>query len=175
MRIYTVHIKKTRRDAPDDLKAVAVKEAFAFWAFVFRWIWAAFNGMWISAAIILALELVMAVGMFAAGLDPSTAVVIGLVWAFAIGLFGRDLKRWELGVLGYELKGTVVGGNADEALRRFFELSEGYDATGDARSTPRFREDVVAPDMETSPRMTARPGDIPDNPPPGPRMGPRLT
>lgn len=178
MRIYTVHVKETDRREPDDLKAVAVREAFSVWAFLFRWLWAAGNGAWIVAAILLAIEVVVAVTITAVGMVGPTALLLGLVWMFAVGLFGRDLKRWELGILGYEMEGAVVAENGDDALRRYFAdtTRDREDRLAAARATPVFREDVVAPSIAASPRMTAPPGGYDtDNGTTVPRAGPRLT
>lgn len=177
MRIYTVHIKETDRQPPDDIKAVAVREAFSIWAFLFRFLWAAANGAWIVAAIILGVEIALVAGMSVAGLDDTSAVLLGLVWAFAIGLFARDLKRWELSILGYELRGAVVARDRDDALRRYFD-EEGISETSESdsdKTVPQFREDIVAPPLGDTPRMTVRPSDAVTDVPPGPRLGPRLT
>lgn len=198
MRIYTVHVKEADRREPDDLKAVAVREAFSVWAFLFRWLWAAGNGAWIVAAILLAIEIGLAVSMVAVGFGGPPATLLGLVWMVAVGLFGRDLKRWELGILGYEMEGAVVAEDGDDALRRYFaDTTRDRDARhAAARASPVFREDVVAPSIPTpsiaapsiatpstptpavpaAPRMTAPPGGYDtDNGATVPRAGPRLT
>lgn len=184
MRIYTVHVKETDRRAPDDLKAVAVREAFSIWAFLFRFLWAAFNGAWIVAAILLAVEIVLVVSVVSFGFDGGTGLLLGLLWAVAVGLFARDLKRWELGVLGYEMRDAVVAEDDGDALRRYFaeKGDAGAARPTESRTVPQFREDVVAPPLEDAPRMTTRPGGTPPDksspgspsgPPPGPRLGPR--
>ncbi len=105
MRTWTA---QTREGKPP----VLVKEGFSLGAFLFGPLWLAWAGAWIFAALALALYVVLALWA------PGWA---GLVLAWVLGLFGRDLQRWALELRGFTLVHVVAARDADTALSRLLQ------------------------------------------------------
>lgn len=102
-------------------KPVLVAEGFSWGALVFGPLWLAASGAWIFAAIVLAVDVALA--MFAPGWTWWIA-------AFVTGLFGQDLRRMALELRGYALVHVVAASSIDGALARL--LARRPDLVADA-------------------------------------------
>lgn len=122
MTIYTVHVPPGRRlrAGPDPARAVFVKEGFCWPGFVLALPWLLVRGIWIAAAFYI---IALAGAAYLADQEtlfwlPAIGVVAFL--QLLIGFEGNDLRRWSLGLRGYELSGVVEAASRDEAEIRFF-------------------------------------------------------
>jgi hypothetical protein len=106
VRIYTAHIHPTR-------PPVLVREGFSWAAAIFGALWLFFHRAWIAGV----LALCAAVLLGAMGTMP-LRLVLELALAWALGLFGQDLRRWSLARQGYLLAHIVAGADEDAALAR---------------------------------------------------------
>jgi hypothetical protein len=88
---------------------VLVAEGFSWGAFFLGPIWLAASGTWIFAAIVLAIDLSLA--LFAPGW-------ILMIAAWVTGLFGHDLRRLALELRGYALVHVIAASSIDGALAR---------------------------------------------------------
>ncbi len=106
MKIWTVHL---RPQAPPLL----IKEGFSLGALLFGPVWLLARGAFIPAALALAAEL--AAGFLAGG-GGRIALECGI--ALLLGLSGRDLVRWHLGLCGHRTALVLAAADADAALAR---------------------------------------------------------
>ncbi len=106
MRIWTAHVRPNA--AP-----VLVREGWSLGAFVFGCLWLFARGAFIPAALALAAEVL--VGVLTAG---AARIVLELGIALLLGLSGRDLVRWHLGLRGYRTAHVLAASDPDVALSR---------------------------------------------------------
>jgi len=106
VRIYTAH---TRADSPP----VLVREGFSWGALVFGPLWLFAHRAWIDG--VLALCAAAAIPALAVG--PARAL-LSLTLAWALGLFGHDLRRGALERRGFLLAHVVAATDIDAALGR---------------------------------------------------------
>ncbi len=105
MRVYTSHVRAGA--AP-----VLVPEGFCWAALGFGFLYLAGCGALVPAALNLAVYLLLLALVGKLGSAP----LFGL--ALLQGIFGRDWRRWNLGLLGYAAGPVVVAPDPDAALLR---------------------------------------------------------
>jgi hypothetical protein len=105
MRLYTAHLKARR---PPRL----VREGFSWGALIFGPFWLLARGAWIPAGLVLALDLGLGFVPGRAGLVLMAAAALG------VGIFGHDLRRWALGLGGWQMAGVVAARDEDGAFAR---------------------------------------------------------
>ena len=108
MRYYTVHLRPGA--AP-----ILVPEKFSWGAAIFGPIWLLAHRAWIAAAIS-----VLAIVAIEALSRGTATVVLWLAYAWLLGLFGHDLRRWTLEGRGYALVHVVAARDAESAHARLF-------------------------------------------------------
>ena len=117
MRLYTVHL---RLHGPGrDL--VLVKEGFCWPAFFFSVLWALWHRLWLAAALIFAVQVVLSAGLALLGPDPVSQSAVSIGVAVIVGFLANDLRRWALGRRGYMEHGVVLGADVAAAERTFLE------------------------------------------------------
>jgi len=122
MGVYSVHMRRGGRDPDRDL--AIVREGFSWPAFLFTFLWAAFNRMWLLAIIIfIILGMLGLAGEFLLK-DPLLDAVLSLLITAAFGAVAADLRRWWLDRQGFREVTLIAARNADEALRRFLDGAE---------------------------------------------------
>lgn len=110
MRIWTAHLRP--HAAP-----VLIREGFSWGALVFGWLWLLARGAFIPAALALAAEVL--VGVLTGG---GARIVLELGIAIILGLSGRDLVRWHLGLRGYRTAHVLAARDRDAALARLLAV-----------------------------------------------------
>jgi hypothetical protein len=124
MARYTVHVKG---EGPDALaRAVFVRDGFSFPAFAFGPFWLFAKGAWISALLVIALLMGIAMLLGGFGIAPLFPLISMLV-SFLVALESGAIRAWELDVKGHRFAGVISGDDRDVMERRFFEeaLGEG--------------------------------------------------
>ena len=121
MTIYTVHAPpaRDRRAGRDEVRAVFVKEGFCWPGLAVPLFWLIFRRMWI----VLAFYIIAAAAMAALGREPllsPLAMALGILVPLLLGFEGNDLRRWSLGLRGYEFEGVVEASSQEEAEIRYF-------------------------------------------------------
>lgn len=119
MRIYTVHVRHRGLDPDRDL--VLVKEGFSWPAFFFGGFWALAHRLWWTALVLFALAIAVEAALMAFSVDATSAFVVSLGVAVAVGSLANDLRRRALERRGFAFAGVVAGDNRDHALRRYLE------------------------------------------------------
>jgi hypothetical protein len=117
MTTYSIYAK------PNDAKAaeaIFLPDSFSWGAFVFTWVWALWNRMWIVAALVL---LVM---FIASALSTVPQFLLALGVNIIMGLYGNDLLGWSLTRRGLSEIALSNGGSLEEAELRFY--ADGVDA-----------------------------------------------
>ncbi len=122
MKLYAAHLKPA---AEPEL----VREGFAWGAFLFGPLWLALHRAWISAAITLAADVLIAVAV-----PAPFDVVLWVGLAVTLGLTGADLLGWALERRGYLLVHVVAARGREEALLRLLTLRPDL-ATQDAQDS----------------------------------------
>jgi hypothetical protein len=95
MRFYTAHLR-TDRDP------ILIREGFSWGAALFGPLWLLLHRAWIAG--VLAAVAFLLIGLLPNPLD----IVGGFGLAWLLGLFGQDLRRWNLGLLGYVMPHIIA-------------------------------------------------------------------
>jgi hypothetical protein len=103
---------------------VLVREGFSWGALLFGPFWLLSHRAWIPGV------LALAAGVALAFAPPPLGGLMEWLLAWALGLFGQDLRRWSLERAGYDLVHVVAAPDADSALARLLERRP--DLIGDA-------------------------------------------
>jgi len=122
MAIYTVHQPplRKRNSAPDPERFLFVRDGFSFWAFLFGPLWMLRHGMWLVLLGYIAVAVAVQAAMHVTGVSAGSAAFAGFLLALLIGMESGTLRRFTLGRRGWQVVGTVVGGDREEIERRFF-------------------------------------------------------
>jgi ABC-type glucose/galactose transport system permease subunit len=110
VRVWTTHLRA--KEAP-----VLVREGFSWGALLFGWLWLLFHRAWIPAALLFALNVILAVLT-----DSEVRLVLMTGIAVLQGLFGNDLRRWSLDRRGYTMAHVIAARNGDTALLRLLDV-----------------------------------------------------
>ena len=111
MTTYSIYAKPNDETAAE---AIFLPDSFSWGAFVFTWVWALWNRMWIVAA------LVLSVMFIASALPAVPQFLLTLGVNILMGLHGNDLLGWSLTRRGYSEIGLSNGGSMEEAELRFY-------------------------------------------------------
>jgi hypothetical protein len=95
MRFYTAHLRIDR-------EPILIREGFSWGAAVFGALWLFVHGAWIAGVLALVADLLI-------GLLPKPfGIAGGFCLCWLLGLFGNDLRRWNLGLLGYAMPHIIA-------------------------------------------------------------------
>jgi hypothetical protein len=119
MRLYTVHLRRHGLDPDRDV--VLVKEGFCWPSLLFGPLWALWHGLWLVAAGLAAIELVVAAVSTGLALEPFAKTVVAAAVSVGVGFVANDLRRWTLARRNFELVSVVSGDTVDSAVRRFLD------------------------------------------------------
>ena len=111
MTTYSIYAKSNDTTAAD---AIFLSDRFSWAGFVFTWVWALWNRMWIVGSIALAMMLVAAV------LPSQLQFLLSLGASILLGLHGNELLGWSLARRGYSEIGLSNGRSLEEAELRFY-------------------------------------------------------
>lgn len=137
MARYTVHVKG---DGPEALaRAHFVRDGFSWAALAFGPFWLFAKGAWISALLLVALNI--GVGVVLNGLGVAAVLpLVSLLLSFLVALESGAIRAWELGVKGNRFAGVISGDDRDVMERRFFEEALGERAAPQPVSAPYHAE-----------------------------------
>ena len=128
MNVYSIHVrgdvaKGNRNKKNQTTKLVLVKDGYSLPATAFGPLWALVLGLWELALLIFVFQLAMGflINEFVPGTNAVMAAQVGT--AVLIGIVANELRRWNLTRHGYEERATVLGNDASDAERRFFEAN----------------------------------------------------
>jgi hypothetical protein len=108
VKLYTVHVRDRR-------EPVLVREGFSWGALIFGPFWLFAHRAWLAGG------LVLLAGLTLAGAPQPGGLVLDAGFAWALGLFGNDLRRWTLAQRGYTFAGVVGAPDPDAALARLLQ------------------------------------------------------
>ena len=111
MTTYSIYAKPHDAMAAE---AIFLPESFSWGAFVFTWVWALWNRMWIVGII------VMAVLLLGTVLPPAMQFLVNVSVGVFLGLHGNDLLGWSLTRRGFSVIGLSAGSTLEEAELRFY-------------------------------------------------------
>ena len=127
MNVYSIHVRGNSRDNDNKknqvAKLVLVKDGYSLAATIFGPLWALVLGLWETAIIIFVFYTLMGF-LISELIDGTNAVMAAQVGvAILIGIVANELRRWNLDRRGFEERDTVLGSDAADAERRFFEAN----------------------------------------------------
>ena len=120
LRLYTVQLDPVSHE--DDAGAVFLREGFSWDAALFTVLWAAWRGLWVWAAVLLVVEIGLAVVYAWIGFDPASWAALQLGYHLLVGFSANDWRRARLARRGHTDAGVVLGRNLVAAEQRFFDL-----------------------------------------------------
>jgi len=115
MALYTVH---SRGEPEND--AIFVRDGFSTAAFVLSIAWALWNRMWIVAAGLAAVMMMITAAGNWLTLPEGATSLISLAASVLFGLEAQNLRRWSLARRGFAEIAIVPGSDQEEAELRFF-------------------------------------------------------
>ena len=119
-RLYTVQIDPVSHE--DDAGAVFLREGFSWGAALFTVLWAVWRGLWVWAAVLLAVEIAMVSLHAWIGFDPVSWAALLIGYHVVGGCSANDWRRARLARRGHLDAGIVLGRNLVAAEQRFFDL-----------------------------------------------------
>lgn len=123
MVVYTVH--ESPKPLADPLERAArlvfIKDRFHWLAAIFPAIWLLVKGMWWELVAYLVLIGALVGVLDILGATPATVGIIVVIVQIVFGFEAGALYRASLARRGWRMVGTVVGRNAAECDRRFFD------------------------------------------------------
>jgi hypothetical protein len=125
MTTYSIYAKPNDAAA---VEAIFLPDSFSWGAFVFTWVWALWNRMWIVAVLVLSVMLI------ASALPTVPQYLLALVVNIVMGLHGNELLGWSLTRRGHAEIALSNGGSLEEAELRFY--ADGADAPKPASPMP---------------------------------------
>ena len=117
MRMYAVLERRGKASKDPDRDVVFVKEGFAWPALLFGPLWALAHRMWLTAAVLAAAW--VGVALLLDGSDSAQSLAC-LLLVLLQGFFGNDVREWAAARSGFELTNVVAAPNLAEAERRLF-------------------------------------------------------
>ncbi|MBZ0261067.1 MAG: DUF2628 domain-containing protein [Hyphomicrobiales bacterium] len=111
MTTYSIYARPDDRGAAD---AIFLPDGFSWRAFVFTWVWALWNRMWIVALLALSVMLI------ATALPTVPQFLLSLAVSLVMGLHGNDLLGWSLTRRRYAEIALSNGASLEEAELRFY-------------------------------------------------------
>jgi len=124
-RVVTFTVHESGEPASDRIdraeELVFVKDGFHFFAALFAPVWLVMRGLWLAFAGYLALAVAIGGGLYLAGASEFWIVLAILMLNVLVGAEADTIQRLSLDQQGWQTIGTVVGRNANECERRFFD------------------------------------------------------
>lgn len=120
MRIYMVHL--AGNTSASDAEPVLVKEGFSYLAFLFSGFWALWHRMWLVAATIFSIWIILGVIFELFHVSQVFQITVTLAASIIIGFSANDWRSASLSRRGYNFSGLVAGTRSDAALRRWYDL-----------------------------------------------------
>ena len=118
MPTYTVHAPPNGTTAPE--RFLFVRDGFHGWAFIAPSLWLLVHRQWLALVIYLVTTGVLIGALAWLGLDAAAIVAAGLCVSLLVGFEAATIRRWTLARRGWAMLGFVVGGELEDAERRFF-------------------------------------------------------
>jgi len=125
MTTYSIYARPDDRGAAN---AIFLPDGFSWKAFVFTWVWALWNRMWIVALLVLSVMLI------ASALPTVPQFLLSLAVNLVMGLHGNDLLGWSLTRRKYAEIALSNGASLEEAELRYY--ADGTDAAAKASPMP---------------------------------------
>jgi hypothetical protein len=105
VKFYTAHLR-------GDREPELIREGFSWGAAIFGPFWLFAHSAWIAGALVLVIDLLL-------GLVPGApGLLAGFVSFWLLGLFGQDLRRWNLALRGYTMPHVIAARDAGAAESR---------------------------------------------------------
>ena len=121
-RLYTAYLRTTGGTAfYDEGDLRLVKDGFSWPAFLLAVPWALWHRMWIIAAALVVVQVVLGILPGLAGFGEMAQAALSIGLALAIGFAGSDLRDGSLRARGYTAVDVVLAESRDMAERRFLE------------------------------------------------------
>lgn len=121
MRFYSVYQSP---EARGDRDLIFIKDGFCWPALVLPLVWPLWRGLWLVAAVVFAILVVVSAAVESGWLAPLTGGVIEIAVALVMGFEGNNLRRWTKSGRGWREVGMVSGRRLAEAEQAFFRTFE---------------------------------------------------
>ena len=120
MTTYSVYLHPSLALTRENIaeRSRLVPDKFSWGGFLLPLFWLLFNRLWLNALVVLAFEILLALGASRLGLPPGVSVISGFVLMGLVGLEGRKWLCAALERRGFNLIDIVEANSPDEALHR---------------------------------------------------------
>lgn len=121
MPTYTVHQPPAKNGrAADPQRFVFVRDGFHFWAFLLTLPWLIYRRQWLVLLGYILLTAAFSVALYFLRASAMVEAAVGLLTGVLFGLEAATIRRWTYRRRGWSNIGVVVGGDQEDAERRFF-------------------------------------------------------
>ena len=119
MHVFTVHMRRHGLDPDRDF--ALVKEGFSWTAFLFTAVWALYHRLWLAAAVVLGVFVLLDALGPKVGVAPPVLAVMQIGVSVLFGYVANDLRRRVLRKSGFAEADVVVAKNLTGAEQRYFD------------------------------------------------------
>ncbi|MDX2074146.1 MAG: DUF2628 domain-containing protein [Alphaproteobacteria bacterium] len=119
LKLYTVHTKPGSDHSLT--KPVFLREGFNWPAFLFTFLWALYERLWLLALVILAANFAIAAGLRTGLIDQMSGTIILLALQVIVGFSGNDALRKRMRKQGYIFQDIASGDSLLRAEQRYFD------------------------------------------------------
>lgn len=119
MKFYAIYMKTQSEQPLETIDCVCAR--FSFMAGVFQGFWALYQRMWVVAALLFALEALMAFAKIQGVMGEVSLAVINLALLAYVGFSASDWREASLKRKGFQLMDVVVARNEMEAQQRYLD------------------------------------------------------
>ncbi len=122
MKPYTLHVPNDAPiGEPESLdRAVLVRDAFSWGAFVFTAFWFFWHRLWLAGFAVLVGLFVIQTGLQVLGAHPTAVLLVQILLSLLIGLEASSLQRWTLRRRGRPAVDAVMADDLEEAETKAF-------------------------------------------------------
>jgi hypothetical protein len=119
MKLYTVHTKSGSDITLD--KPIFLREGFNWLAFLFTFIWALYQRLWVFAIVIVAANILVMTALKYGYISPFPAALVQFAMQFVVGFHANDFLRQRMQKQGYIFQDITSGDSLLRAEQRYFD------------------------------------------------------
>lgn len=119
LKLYTIHTKSGSDYTLD--RPVFLREGFNWMAFLFTFVWAFFQRLWLFGLVILAANMLVVMATHVGVIDPFAAGLVQFALQFMVGFHANDALRNRMQKQGYIFQDISSGDSLLRAEQRYFD------------------------------------------------------
>lgn len=119
LKLYTVHTKAGSDHTLD--RPVFLREGFNLYAFVFTFLWAFYQRLWLFGVVIFAAQMLAGAALSLGLLDQISVMLVQFALQIMVGFCANDALRKHMQKRGYIFQDITSGDSLLRAEQRYFD------------------------------------------------------